>query len=100
MAVLKEAKNVRYGQLVAPGNHLKVEVDLLKLTDTGATFKAVGLVNGTAQALSARLELAYFNLAEKQSELAAIDERLHAHNRRRWTLIAPTADNQQLAATL
>src|SRR5439155_568990 len=40
MAVLREARNVKYGQFVAPGNYLRVEVDLTKPTDGGAIFKA------------------------------------------------------------
>jgi 3-hydroxyacyl-[acyl-carrier-protein] dehydratase len=86
MAVLKEVRNVKYGQFVAPGNFLRVAVELNKTTDTGATFKASGTVND-AQAVSARLELTYFNLAEKQPELAGLDEKLTEHNRRRWELL-------------
>jgi 3-hydroxyacyl-[acyl-carrier-protein] dehydratase len=88
MAVLKEARNVKYGQFVAPGNFLKVEVELTKSTETGAVFKAGGTV-GDAQALTARIELAYFNLADKQPDLAGIDEKLRQHNRQRWALISP-----------
>ena len=41
MTVLKEARNVKYGAFVAPGNFLRVEVDFLKDTDAGgASFKA------------------------------------------------------------
>jgi 3-hydroxyacyl-[acyl-carrier-protein] dehydratase len=87
-AVLKEAKNVKYGNFVAPGNALKVEVEFLKLTDAGATFKATGTVNGNT-AVTARIELAYFNLGEKQPQLAELDARLIEHHRRRWALIAP-----------
>jgi 3-hydroxyacyl-[acyl-carrier-protein] dehydratase len=97
MAVLKEARNVKYGRFVAPGNFLRVDVEVTKLTDAGAVFKAIGSVGqvltgpGTtasdAQALSARVELAYFNLAEKQPELADIDARLRDHNRRRWEVL-------------
>src|SRR3954467_15380150 len=43
-AVLKEARNVKYGNFVAPGNHLRVEVDYLKETEAGASFKAGGTV--------------------------------------------------------
>ena len=87
MAILKEAKNVKYGSFVAPGNFLRVEVDFLKQTDAGgATFKATGSVNETS-ALSARIELAYFNLAEKQPELANLDQRLSEHNKARWTVL-------------
>jgi 3-hydroxyacyl-[acyl-carrier-protein] dehydratase len=90
MAVLKEARNVKYGRFVAPGDFLRVEVELFKPTPGGAVFKASGSVGG-AQALAARIELAYFNLADKQPELAGIDQRLREHNRRRWALIAPSA---------
>jgi len=88
MAVLKEVRNVKYGQFVAPGNALRVTVEWNKATDTGATFKASGTVNED-QAVSARLEVAYFNLADKQPELAALDERLTAHNRQRWDVLKP-----------
>jgi 3-hydroxyacyl-[acyl-carrier-protein] dehydratase len=92
MAVLKEARNVKYGNFVAPGNFLRVEVEFHKPTETGATFKAAGTV-GDAQAVTARLEMAYFNLAEKQPTLAEIDARLREHNRARWALIAPSAES-------
>jgi 3-hydroxyacyl-[acyl-carrier-protein] dehydratase len=86
MAVLKEARNVKYGRFVAPGNALRVEVDLATLTERGATFKAAGYLENE-QALSARLELAYFNLAERQPELASADLLLREHNRGRWKLL-------------
>jgi 3-hydroxyacyl-[acyl-carrier-protein] dehydratase len=86
MAVLKEVRNVKYGQFVAPGNALRVEVQFNKPTDAGAAFKASGTVNG-AQAVAARLEIAYFSLADKQPELAGLDEKLLAHTRGRWELL-------------
>jgi len=86
MAVLKEARNLRYGNFVAPGNTLRLEVELHKLTVAGATFKATGLIEGS-QALTGRIELAYFNLAEKQPELGKTDERLIAYNKRRWDVL-------------
>jgi 3-hydroxyacyl-[acyl-carrier-protein] dehydratase len=86
IAVLKEARNVKYGTFVAPGNALRVEVEYSKATDSGAAFKAAGYV-GDAQAVSARIEMSYFNLAEKQPELAGIDEKLIQHNRARWSVL-------------
>jgi len=86
MAVLKEARNVKYGSFVAPGNFLRVEVEFSKATDTGATFKAAGNVNDK-QAVQARIELAYFNLGEKLPELANIDEKLTQHNKNRWAVL-------------
>ena len=94
MAVLKEARNVKYGTFVAPGGALKVDVELHKATDAGATFKASGTV-GEAQAVQARIELAYFNLGDKQPALAELDRQLTEHNRRRWAVLqaqsAPSA---------
>lgn len=89
MAVLKEARNVKYGNFVAPGNALRVEVEFLKPSDQGgATFKATGFTGApNATAVAARIELAYFNLSDKQPELAGIDEKLRQHNRQRWALL-------------
>jgi 3-hydroxyacyl-[acyl-carrier-protein] dehydratase len=93
-AVLREARNVKYGQFVAPGNFLRVDVEFLKDTEAGASFKASGTV-GEAQALQAKIEIAYFNLADKQlggeSDWSSMDAKLMEHNRARWTLIAPSA---------
>ena len=88
MAVLKEARNVKYGNFVAPGNILRVEVEIAKLTPTGATFKAVGTV-ADSQAVTAKIEIAYFNLADKQPDMAEVDRKLRDHHRSRWALIAP-----------
>ncbi len=86
MAVLREARNVKYGQFVAPGGSLRVEVELSRMIDGGASFKAIGMVDG-AQAVQSRVDLAYFNLADKNPDLASIDERLHEHNRQRWAVL-------------
>src|SRR2546430_5588038 len=45
MAVLKEARNVKYGRFVAPGGSLRLEGELNKPTDSGAVFKAAGTVD-------------------------------------------------------
>src|SRR5688500_2073504 len=90
MAVLKEARNVKYGNFVAPGRALRVDVEFAKDAPSGggATFKATGTVRETdAVAVQARVELAYFNLADKQPELAAIDAKLIEHNRHRWSVL-------------
>ncbi len=87
MAVLKEARNVRYGTFVAPGNSLRVEVEALKLSESGGAFKGSGTVNGNT-AVSARLEIAYFNLAQSQPEAdAQLDRKLIEHNRHRWAVL-------------
>ena len=97
MVVLKEAKNVKYGSFVAPGNLLRVEVEFVKDTEAGAAFKAAGSVNAGPQALSARIEVAYFNLADRQPELAAIDERITEHNKARWSVLHQGRVTQSVA---
>jgi len=91
MVVLKEAKNVKYGNFVTPGNALSIEVELLKTTDTGATFKVTGLVNADATkpaSITARIELSYFNLADKCPDLAATDAKLIEHHKARWAVLS------------
>ncbi len=88
VAVLKEARNVKYGTFVAPGQILRVEVDFAKLTDAGASFKAAGYTGAdNAVAVQARVELAYFNLGDKQPEMAALDARMTEHNKSRWAVL-------------
>lgn len=86
MAVLKEVRNVKYGTFVAPGEILRLELQVVKWSDDGATFKAAGTVGGET-AVQARLELAYFNLARQTPELAEVDRRLIEHNRSRWAVL-------------
>ena len=83
MAVLREARNVKYGNFVAPGNALHVEVEFVKPTEAGASFKVNGSVNGRST-LSGRIELAYFNLADKHASLAYLDEKVMAMTKQRW----------------
>jgi 3-hydroxyacyl-[acyl-carrier-protein] dehydratase len=92
MTVLKEARNVKYGNFVAAGNALKVEVTLVKATDAGASFKVAGTVKGT-NAIAGRIELAYFNLGEKHASLAYLDEKVMAQTKKRWeTLMQGSED--------
>jgi 3-hydroxyacyl-[acyl-carrier-protein] dehydratase len=86
MAVLKEARNVKYGTFVAPGNTLRVEVEFVKDTAAGAHFKATSSVNGDP-AISGRLELAYFDLREKDPTYVDIDEKMKAFTRDRWNTL-------------
>jgi 3-hydroxyacyl-[acyl-carrier-protein] dehydratase len=87
MAVLKEARNVKYGTFVAPGQSLRIEVDLAKPTDAGGVFKAAGYVGADELAVQARVELAYFSLGDRQSELSALDDKLILHSRARWAVL-------------
>lgn len=87
MAVLKEARNLRYGNFVAPGNTLDLDVELIKPTERGATFKAVGSIDGK-QALTGRIEISYFNLADTHPRYADNDRRLIERAKQRWSVLS------------
>ena len=97
MCVLREAHNVKYGKFVAPGNFLRMELELVKASDGAGLFKATGTVHGE-QAVQMRLELSQFNLSEHNPELAAIDERLRENHRKQWDLVRPAALPAPLSA--
>lgn len=95
IAVLKEARNVKYGQFVAPGDQLRIEAELLKPTEAGATFKIIGMV-GEKQSIGARIEIAYFNLTSRDPAMAATDARLIEHTRTRWDVLKQVSVNLAL----
>jgi 3-hydroxyacyl-[acyl-carrier-protein] dehydratase len=80
--VLREAKNVKYGNFMEPGRTLLVSAELVEQTDdpTGrmATFKGKGEVDGTAT-VAARLTLCCYNLRDRNPSLAEMDSRIINH---------------------
>jgi 3-hydroxyacyl-[acyl-carrier-protein] dehydratase len=86
MAVLKEARNVKYGHFIAPGDFLRVTAEPVRLNEDGGLFKISGQV-GQDTAIAARIELAYFNLGQRSPDLAVLDAPLHEHNRRRYGIL-------------
>lgn len=71
--LLKEARAVRFNNFVSPGQTLRIECTVQKKTDRTYTLKGQGTVDG-GSAVSARLTLEQFNLADHQPELARSDE--------------------------
>lgn len=98
IVVLKEAKNVKYGHFVAPGQALRVEAEWVKGDGSSGVFKVNGVVElggvgegkGEKSAFTARLEVTYFSLTEKNPALGHLDDGLLRHVKNRWTVIAPT----------
>ena len=88
MVMLKEARKVVYGQFVRPGDQLVVNVELLKMENGRAQFSGRGTVEGQ-MVVSGRLEIEYFNLAERNPRDADIDEGLRKEMRRRFEVIRP-----------
>lgn len=85
---LREARNVKYADFVQPGQSLEVTVSMVKKDDRLATLKMEGMISGR-QALSGRIVLERYNLADRDPEKRAIDELLIKHFRRLETIIRP-----------
>jgi len=71
--VLKEAKGVKYGQFVEPGQTLRVTAEILNQTDRETVLKVRGTVDGRFT-VNGRLVLERYDLSETQPERAQTDE--------------------------
>ncbi len=88
VVVLRQARNVKYGDFAEPGSVLTVTAEVLSQDETTTNIKASGLV-GDRQSLTARLVLERYNMAERVPHGDAIDARVRAKMRRMWSLLAP-----------
>ena len=85
---LKEAKNIKYADFVAPGQSLEVTVSMVKKDDRLATLKVEGQIAGR-QTLSGRIVLERYNLVDRDPVLRDADERIIQHFRRSQKLLLP-----------
>lgn len=86
IVVLREARNVKYGDFVQPGRTLTVTAEILSQDATHTKVKASGIV-GERTSLTARLVLERYNLADRTPHGAAIDARVRAEMRTRWAVL-------------
>jgi 3-hydroxyacyl-[acyl-carrier-protein] dehydratase len=84
--VLREAKNVKYGTFVEPGNQLQITVELVQQDEATAVFKGKGEVEGNT-AVSAKLTLGRCNLADRHPALRPTDDEIVRHLRRQCLLL-------------
>jgi 3-hydroxyacyl-[acyl-carrier-protein] dehydratase len=73
MVLLKSAKAVKFLSFVAPGRTLKVMAEVLEWSNGECTFKGSGSVDGVS-AVSAKLTLERFNMADRNHRLKESDE--------------------------
>jgi 3-hydroxyacyl-[acyl-carrier-protein] dehydratase len=86
MVVLKEAKGVKYGQFVEPGQTLHVTAEVLSQTDRETVLKARGVVDGRVT-VNGRLVLERYDLAETQPDYAATDKIIKGEMRSLFALL-------------
>ncbi|HUW55291.1 MAG TPA: 3-hydroxyacyl-ACP dehydratase FabZ family protein [Planctomycetota bacterium] len=96
VVLLREARSVRYGQFVYPGDLLKVDVTLLKRKDGLADFKGHGSVDGQV-VVSGRLELMYYSLADENPAMLDVDESIRREMRRRCQVICTEGAGSDVA---
>jgi 3-hydroxyacyl-[acyl-carrier-protein] dehydratase len=90
---LKEARNIRFADFVQPGRVLTVTSEIHKLDGRDVEFKAQGMLDGRT-AVSGRLVLERYNLAETRPILADTDAHLREHQRSRLSLLYHPVDPQ------
>lgn len=84
--VLREAKNVKYGNFMEPGKSLIVTAELSELDGPQAVFKGKGEMQG-ASTVSARIVLGRYNLRERNPAWQALDHKLAQHYRSLYTVL-------------
>ncbi len=85
--VLKEARQVRYGTFVSPGECLRVTVKAKRIESASSAFQAVGTCE-EVRALQANLVLSHFNLADKDPRATVVDRNITAKLREQYRLIS------------
>jgi len=75
MVVLAEARNVKYGRFIVPGDQLEIDVTFKESGEDYASFKGVGTVGGQV-VVTAQFDLKYFNLKSRDISLQANDTAL------------------------
>lgn len=86
IVVLKEARAVKYGQFVQPGQTLSVTAEIVKQTDRETTLKTRGAVDGRST-VAARLVLERYNLDTDQPRGGPTDETVRQEMRDLFALL-------------
>ncbi len=87
LIVLSSARNVKYGNFVAPGNTLRMDVELVGMAGDTASIKACGYVGEGRLAVGGKLELKCMNVADVFPAAVGADERIIAQLKQQFRLI-------------
>jgi 3-hydroxyacyl-[acyl-carrier-protein] dehydratase len=88
IVVLREARNVKYGDFVEPGNVLTVTAEIQSQEGPLVKVKASGTI-GARTSLTARLVLERYNMADRLPYGDALDVRVRSELRRLWSVLNP-----------
>jgi 3-hydroxyacyl-[acyl-carrier-protein] dehydratase len=90
IVVLREARNVKYGDFVEPGRVLTVTAEIQSQDGPLVKVKASGSV-GERTSLTARLVLERYNMADRIPYGDAVDARVRSELRKLWGLLHPVS---------
>ena len=83
MVVLRETKNIKFGDFVEPGNQLVVHVKIKSEADSLVTIQ-VKATTGGATAVRGQIVLEKYNLADRQMAPKEVDDDLRFKFRKRF----------------
>lgn len=86
MVVLKEARNIKYADFVAPGQVLTVTAEIVKHGPRDTQLKVQGVMSDRI-AVSGRITLERFNLVDRSPLLASSDDLLVTDLRKQFTVL-------------
>lgn len=86
MVLLREARNVKYANFVAPGNQLVINAEMSGQDETHSKFKFQGDVDGQPH-VSGRLVLRRYNLSDENPADAPIDQFVKNSQRKLFSIL-------------
>jgi 3-hydroxyacyl-[acyl-carrier-protein] dehydratase len=91
--VLRDARNVKYGNFMQPGNSMIITVEAAEYSPDApnAVFKGKAEMAG-ASTVSAKFTVGRYNLRDRNASLAAVDERIVAELRCNYRILRGELD--------
>ena len=86
MILLEQARNVKYKSFLAPASRIEYTVEAKVIEESVSSFTGFGSSEGE-RIVEARFGLRHFNLAERDSAMAAVDARIIENMKKRWKLL-------------
>jgi len=87
MILLEQARNVKYKSFLAPASQIEYTVEARVIEENVSSFTGVGTSDGV-RIVEARFGLRHFNLADRDSAMAAVDARVIENMKKRWELLS------------
>ena len=98
LVVLKEARQIRYGNFVAPGETLVITAEAVRIDPLASEFKIRGVV-GNATAIQGKMLLSHMNLSDTDAAMAVVDENIIQRRKARWAILQPSPSATPRAET-